>query len=53
MSRGAVGWALFVVLAQLARLPRWIAGPGEIERRLADRAWLEQRPPDYDTRRPW
>ena len=52
MSRGAVGWVLFVLCAQLARLPRWIAGPGEIERRLADRAWLEQCPTDYD-RRPW
>jgi len=52
VSRGAVGWVLFVALAQLARLPRWIAGPGEIERRLADRAWLEQRPTD-DDRRPW
>ena len=52
MSRGAVGWVLFVLCAQLSRVPRWIAGPGEIERRLADRAWLEQRPTDYE-RRPW
>ena len=52
MNRGAIGWALFVLCAHLARLPRWIAGPGEIERRLADQAWLEARPTDYE-RRPW
>jgi hypothetical protein len=52
MTRGAIGWALFVGIAQLSRVARWIAGPGELERRLADRAWLEQRPTDYE-RRPW
>ena len=53
MTRGAIGWALwFQVVARLDRLARHLAGPGEIERRLADRSWLEQRPTDYE-RRPW
>jgi len=65
--RGRIGWALFVALtwlvAQLlylaARLPYRIAGLGEIERRLGDRAWLERyaetnvrAPIDYE-RRTW
>jgi len=52
MTRGAIGWALFVALAHGARLARWIAGPGELERRMGDRSWLEARPVDYE-RRTW
>jgi len=52
VTRGAVGWALFQLVARLLNLAYLVAGPGEIERRIADRAWLEQRPTDYD-RRPW
>ena len=64
--RGPAGWALFIATTWLVgrmlyvagRLPWWVAGPGEIERRLADRSWLEyspyadQRPLDF-SRRPW
>jgi len=52
VNRGGLGWAIFLAAAQLYRLALWIAGLGEIERRLADRAWLEARPVDYE-RRPW
>jgi hypothetical protein len=54
VTRGAVGWALFVLVAHtLTRLAYWIAGPGEIERRIAAGAWLEARPVDYDRRETW
>jgi len=53
VTRGAIGWALFLTLAQLTRVARWIAGPSELERRLADRSWLEQRPPSDYERRTW
>jgi len=52
VSRGALGWVLLLLAAHGYRLAHWVAGPGEIERRLADRAWLERRPVDYE-RRPW
>jgi len=47
--REPVGWFLFLVVATIARLPKWIAGPGVIEARIASLSWLERRPavPDY------
>src|SRR5262245_16288940 len=63
--RGPIGWAVYVTLSRTgwatlriaATLPYRIAGPGEIERRQADRAWIlgspyAQPPADYE-RRPW
>lgn len=46
--RATTGWVLFVLVAQLSRLPRWIAGPGVIDARVAALSWLEYRPLDYD-----
>ena len=47
MSRGAIGWLVFRALAWATGLAYWIAGPGEVERRIAALAWLERRPVDY------
>lgn len=52
MTRGAVGWWLFLLSARIFDWAARVAGPGELERRIADQAWLEERPVDYE-RRPW